>query len=187
MRRLLEFVPRAAFSGLHRSAANAGLQQSYRVEILDPLAIADTSLFRPGTLWRHKGSMLQMASEHTLHMQESFSQMSLEIHHVLSDFTGTCGQAILDAILAGQRDPIQMAQLCNVRVKSPRERVAQTLVGDYRPEHLFTLGQSLEGYRYYQKLIADLNCEILRLMQALPGAAEHPAPMSKRTKSFIMS
>jgi hypothetical protein len=65
--------------------------------------------------------------------------------------------------------------------------VAQTLVGDYRPEHLFTLGQSLEGYRYYQKLIADLNCEILRLMQALPGAAEHPAPMSKRTKSFIMS
>jgi hypothetical protein len=106
MRRLLEFVPRAAFSGLHRSAAKAGLQQSYRVEILDPLAIADTSLFRPGTLWRHKGSMLQMASEHTLHMQESFSQMSLQIHHVLSDFTGTCGQAILDAILAGQRDPL---------------------------------------------------------------------------------
>jgi hypothetical protein len=26
----------------------------------------------------------------------------------------------------------------------------------YRPEHLFTLKQSLDGYRYYQKLIAEL-------------------------------
>ena len=29
-------------------------------------------------------------------------------------------------------------------VKSPRETVAQALVGDYRSEHLFTLKQSLE-------------------------------------------
>jgi transposase len=134
------------------------------------------------SLWRHRASLLQMASEHTLHMQKSLSQMNLQIHHVLSSITGTSGLAILDAILAGQRDPGQLAQLCNVRVKSPREKVAQALVGDYRPEHLFTLRQSLDGYRYYQKLIAELDCEILRFMQALPGAVEHPAPMPERTK-----
>jgi hypothetical protein len=31
-----------------------------------------------------------------------------------------------------------------IRVKSPRETVAQALVGDYRPEHLFTLKQLLD-------------------------------------------
>jgi transposase len=59
--------------------------------------------------------------------------------------------------------------------------VAQALVGDYRPEHLFTLKQSLEGYRYYQKLILELDQETARLMQALPSATEHPMP--PRTKA----
>jgi hypothetical protein len=66
-------------------------------------------------------------------------------------------------------------------VKSPRDKVAQALVGDYRPEHLFTLKQSLEGYRYYQKLILELDQETARLMQALPSATEDPMP--PRTKA----
>ena len=111
------------------------------------------------TLWRHRGSLLEMAAEHIQHMQKALSQMNLQLHHVLSDITGTSGQAILDAILAGKRDPVELAQLCHSRVKSPRDKVAQALVGDYRPEHLFTLKQSLEGYRYYQKLIVELDQE----------------------------
>jgi hypothetical protein len=95
------------------------------------------------TLWRHRGSLLEMAAEHILHMQKALSQMNLQLHHVLSDITGTSGQAILDAILSGQRDPVALAQLCHRRVQSPRDKVAQALVGDYRPEHLFTLKQSL--------------------------------------------
>jgi transposase len=134
------------------------------------------------SLWRHRGSLLQMASEHILHMQKSLSQMNLQIHHVLSDITGTSGQAILDAILAGQRDPVQLAQLCNSRVKSPREKVAKALEGDYRPEHLFTLKQSLDGYRYYQKLIAELDREIESRVQILPSATDCSQPIPNRTK-----
>ncbi|MGC2283795.1 MAG: IS110 family transposase [Candidatus Acidiferrum sp.] len=133
------------------------------------------------TLWRHRGSLLEMAAEHILHMQKALSQMNLQLHHVLNDITGTSSQAILDAILSGKRDPVELAQLCHSRVKSSRDKVAQALVGDYRPEHLFTLKQSLAGYRYYQKLILELDQETARLMQALPSAIEHPMP--PRTKA----
>jgi hypothetical protein len=134
------------------------------------------------TLWRHRSSLLQMAAERTLHMQKALSLMNVQIHHVLSDITGMSGQAIIDAILQGQRDPVTLAQLCNRRVKSPREKVAKALAGDYRAEHLFTLKQSLDGYRYYQKLIAELDQEISRLMQKLPSVQEPSAPMPERTK-----
>jgi len=134
------------------------------------------------TLWRHRSSLLQMAAEHTLHMQKALSLMNVQIHHVLSDITGLSGQAIVDAILQGQRDPVTLAQLCNRRVKSPREKVAKALAGDYRAEHLFTLKQSLNGYRYYQRLIAELDQEISRLMQKLPSVQEPSAPMPERTK-----
>jgi hypothetical protein len=123
-----------------------------------------------------------MAAEHIMHIQKSLSQMNLQIHHVLSDITGVSGLAILDAILAGNRDPVELAKLCNFRVKSPRERVALSLEGDYRPEHLFTLRQSLEGYRFYQNLIADLDHEIETLMRALPTAREDSVSLPKQTK-----
>jgi transposase len=107
------------------------------------------------SLWRHRESLVQMAAQHTMHMQKALSQMNVQIHHVLSDITGVSGMAILDAILAGERDPMRLASLCNWRVRSPREVVAQALVGDYRQEHLFRLRQSLQGFRYYQEMIAE--------------------------------
>jgi hypothetical protein len=100
----------------------------------------------------------------------------------LSDLSGASRQAILDAILAGERNPVQLAQLCNFRVKSPREKVAKALEGDYRPEHVFTLKQSLDGYRYYQKLIDELDREIQRLMHTLPSAVENGQEIPQRTK-----
>lgn len=158
------------------------------IQYLHSVGLLRTS-FRPPdhicavrALWRHRASLLQMAAEHTMHMQKALSQMNLQIHHVLSDITGMSGLAILDAILAGERDPAELARLCHVRVRSPRETVARALEGDYRPEHLFTLRQSLDGYRFHQKLISDLDCEIARLMQTLPNAAENSAPPMTRTK-----
>jgi transposase len=137
------------------------------------------------TLWRHRQSLLQMAAEHILHMQKSLSQMNVQIHHVLSDITGLSGMTILDAILAGERDCLKLAQLCQPSVKSPREKVAQALEGDYRPEHLFTLKQSVGGYRYYQKQIAELDHEIQQLMRAVvsaPDVQDHIPDRTKRTR-----
>ena len=95
------------------------------------------------SLWRHREGLVQMAAEHIQHMQKALSQMNLQLHHVLSDIVGVSGTAILDAILAGERDPVKLANLCNWRIRSPRQTVAKSLEGDYRPEHLFALRQSL--------------------------------------------
>ncbi len=63
------------------------------------------------SLWRHRDSLIQMASVHIQHMQKALAQMNLQIHHVISDITGTTGLAIIDAILAGERDPKVRAEL----------------------------------------------------------------------------
>jgi transposase IS116/IS110/IS902 family protein len=101
---------------------------------------------------------------------------------VLSDITGLSGLAILDAILAGERDPVKLARLCNGRVKSPREKVAKSLEGDYRLEHLFALRQSLIGYRFYQELIAEVDVELQLKMRELPRAEGGPEQIPPRTK-----
>ncbi len=112
------------------------------------------------SLTRHRDNLIQLASTHVLHMQKALDQMNVQLHHVLSDITGLSGIAILEAILAGERSPQVLARLRDGRVKASEETIIQALTGDYRPEHLFTLKQSLAAYRHYQKLIADCDLEI---------------------------
>jgi transposase len=108
--------------------------------------------------------------------------MNLQVHRVLSDITGLSGLRIMDAILAGERDPVTLAQLCHSRVKSSREIVAKSLEGDYRAEHVFALRQSLAGYRYYQTLITEVDQEIERQLADLKTTAEVDSKTPKRTK-----
>jgi len=106
------------------------------------------------SLTRHWDNLIRLASTHVLHMQKALDQMNVQLHHVLSDITGLSGLAILNAILAGERDPRVLARLLDGRVKASEETIVQALTGDYRPEHVFTLEQSLVSYRHHQKLVA---------------------------------
>ncbi|HEY7616482.1 MAG TPA: IS110 family transposase [Terriglobales bacterium] len=116
------------------------------------------------SLLRHRESLVQMAATHVNHMQKALDQMNLQLHHVISDITGLTGLAIVDAILAGERDRFALAKLRHDRIKASEEVIAKSLVGDYRAEHLFTLDQSVTAYRSYQKLIADCDKEIRRCL-----------------------
>jgi transposase len=112
------------------------------------------------SLVRHRDSLIQTASTHVLRMQKALDQMNLQIHHVISDITGLTGLRIVDAILAGQRNPKELADLRDGRIRASEETIMKALIGDYRREHLFTLKQSLAAWRNYQKLIAECDREI---------------------------
>ena len=105
-------------------------------------------------------------------MQKALDQMNLQIHHVISDITGTTGLAIIDAILAGNRDGQALAALRDPRIRASQDTIAKSLVGDYRREHLFTLRQSVDLYREYQRQIAACEEEIQRLMKGLETKAD---------------
>jgi transposase len=95
----------------------------------------------------------------------------------------------VNAILEGERNPLALAKLRNERIQASEEVIAKSQVGDYRPEHLFTLQQSLTAYRSYQTLIEDCDREVRRALQQFhppdpPQASAHDtAPASPRTKT----
>ena len=126
------------------------------------------------SLLRHRESLVQMAATHVNHMQKALDQMNLQLHHVISDITGLTGLAIVDAILAGERDPVTLAKLRHERIRASEEVIARSLVGDYRPEHLFTLRQSVVAYRSYQKLIDDCDAEIRRCLDEFKPPPDGP-------------
>jgi transposase len=89
--------------------------------------------------------------------------------------------AIVDAILAGERDPHKLAQLRDWRIRASEETIVKSLVGDYRQEHLFTLRQSLESYRHYQDQIHKVDARVKRMMQTvLSKVAEGGKPPKEK-------
>ena len=90
--------------------------------------------------------------------------------------------AIVEAIVAGQRDPSQLASLCHARVHADRPTVIKSLTGNYRPEHLFTLKQSLAAYKNYQHLLAECDQEIQRHTGSISGKIDGPGSHSRPSR-----
>jgi len=159
------------------------LQYLHSVGLLRAAFRPDEQVCAVRALMRHRGQMVEMAGQHVQHMQKALTQMNLQIHHVLSDITGQTGLAIIDAILIGERDPDVLALLRDPRVKASPETVRKSLVGHWRPEHLFTLEQSCELYRTYQAKVADCDVRIEEMLGAFPPRVDpdvQPLPPDRK-------
>jgi transposase len=148
------------------------IQHLHSVGLLRGSFRPDDEICALRSLWRHRENLMQLATVHLQHMQKALDQMNVQLHHVISDLAGTTGLAIVDAILAGERDPHKLAQLRDWRIKATEETIIKSLVGDYREEHLYVLRQSLQGYRNYQRMIEDLDVEVKKRMQSLPSRVD---------------
>ena len=78
---------------------------------------------------RYRDNLLGFGAQHIQHMQAALDQMNLRLHHVIADVSGLTGMAIIEAVLAGERDPRQLAKLRDRRIKASEETVAKSLEG----------------------------------------------------------
>ena len=73
--------------------------------------------------------------------------MNVKLTEVVSDVTGVTGMAIIQAILHGERDPLELAKLRNDNCKRTEAEIARALYGNWRAEHLFALQQAVDVVR----------------------------------------
>jgi transposase len=100
-------------------------------------------------------------------MQKSLVQMNIQLTEVLSDVMGTTGQAIIRAIVAGERDPKVLASHRHGRVKASADEITKALTGNWREEHLFVLGQALGVYDDIARHLAVCETKLQGLLNKL--------------------
>jgi transposase len=123
------------------------------------------------SIYRYRQNLISMATEHVQHMQGALDQMNIKLHYVIDDLTGFTGQAIIQAILSGQREPVQLAKLRDKRIQASEEKIIKSLEGDWRKEHLFVLAKAWAQYQEVQKQIQDCDRELLQYTQELEACA----------------
>lgn len=156
------------------------LQYLHSVGLLNASFRPPAAICALRSLMRHREGLMRAACQHLLRVQKALDQMNVQLHHAVTDITGQTGLAILDAILAGERDPAALARLRHFRCKKSEGEIARSLRGDWREEHLFTLRQSLEAWRFHQSQMAECDVRIAGHMDALDDRGDGPAPPSPK-------
>ena len=109
-------------------------------------------------------------------MQKALVEMNIQLTEVLSDVMGVTGQAIIRAIVAGERDPKVLARYRDGRVKASAAEIAEALRGNWREEHLFVLTQALAMYDDIGRHLHECDAKLQRL---LGERAEHAVDLGK--------
>ena len=133
------------------------------------------------TYWRQRNDLVRSATRHIQRIQKVLTQMNIQLANVLSDISGKSGQAIIHAILAGERDPYELAAMCDVRVQASEEEIAQSLEGHWQPDLLFVLKQEQDGYEFCQKQIAQCDGQLEHYLQQRDDRS-HGAPLPEEKR-----
>src|SRR5688572_26655643 len=117
------------------------------------------------TLVRYRRTLVQDNSRFINRMQKSLELMNIKFHTVISDIIGKSGQAVIKAILEGERHAANFLPYIDKRVKADKETIVKSLEGNWRTEHLFTLKESYKMFVIYKDEIAACDQEIEKQLQ----------------------
>ena len=155
-----------------------------------------TGSFRPPeqvcmlrTLVRDKKTLVAESADWVRRMQKSLDQMNVRVHRAVSDVDGVTGIAIVHAIVAGERDPRQLAKLRNKQCHKSEEEIAEQLTGHWREDHLFSLKQALKMYDTIQERIAEYEKETLRKLAEMEREdcrGQEPPKLKNRQKAYAI-
>jgi transposase len=140
-------------------------------------------------IWRLRDRHVHDAARSVQHMQKALTSMNVHLANAISDISGTSGQAIIRSILAGERNPQKLAQLCDQRIQASEEEVARSLEGNWQEDQLFELQHAVDEYDFRLKQIAECDSKLEAYLAVLPArpspgadGAAPPAPVGATGK-----
>lgn len=130
-------------------------------------------------LTRYRAELRQSQNRVANRIQKLMEQANLKLSSVVSNTLGVSGRHMLEAIVAGQEDSQQLAQLARGRLKEKIPQLKQALQGRVREHHRFLLAEYLDEWDALGDRIGRIEGQIetrirpyeaaVTLWQTLPG------------------
>jgi transposase len=163
------------YSGRKTDASDAEwLMMLHSYGLLKPCFQPENIARTMRSLIRHRDNLIHSATREVLHLQKAMEQMNLKLDNVFSDILGKSGQAIIKAILDGERDPKKLSALADSRCKTSKEEIEKSLQATWDEEHLFEMKQSDSLYQTYQQLIMECDTKINEIATRYAAMVDAP-------------
>lgn len=133
-------------------------------------------------LTRYRKSLIRVRADEVNRLQKVLETANIKLTSVVTDVMGATGRAMVRALIAGERDPIRLAQLAKGSLKKKQDALGPAMNGRFRDHHAFIANQILEHIEQLEAHIAECGRHIeecLRpfsefqiLIQTLPGVRQ---------------
>jgi transposase len=133
-------------------------------------------------LLRTRKQLVREQASHVQRLQKTLEDANLKLGSVLTDVMGLSGRAILEALVAGERDPDRLLALVHPRVKAEPARLRAALTGRLTDRHRFLLRLHLGQYDALAAALAEIDVEVerdldpfrdaVRLLRTIPGVGD---------------
>jgi transposase len=123
--------------------------------------------FVPGEAIQELRSLLrarkQLTREQTRHIQriqKTLEEANIKLDSVISDILGLTGRRMIEAMIAGVRNPSKLAALADRRIKASPKELYDALHGRLTDHHRFMLGLYLEQYDALDKAALEIDRQV---------------------------
>jgi transposase len=133
-------------------------------------------------LTRTRKQLVREISQHSLRIQKTLEDANVKLGSVLSNVLGSSGRAILQALIAGQSDPEQLAELAQGTARKKRTELVAALHGRIKPHHRRLLKVHLELIAALEQALLEIDADVgktlapihssARLLTTLPGVSD---------------
>jgi len=129
-------------------------------------------------LTRYRTTLVQERTRVVNRVQKVLEGANIKLSSVASDTLGVSGRAMLEALIKGQKDPAQLAELAKGRLRNKQAQLEQALTGFFRPHHRFLLSHLLSHLDFLEHQLDQLCAEISQQIQSMSVPPEDPQPPS---------
>ena len=95
-------------------------------------------------LTRYRRTLIHERTRENQRVEKLLEDTQIKLSAVVSDMFGVSGRQMLEALIAGQRDPKVLAQLAQGRMRSKLGALAEALTGHFRAHHGYLLRMMLD-------------------------------------------
>jgi transposase len=136
-----------------------------RASFVPPAQIQDVR-----DLTRTRTQLTREVAQHIQRIQKTLENANIKLTSVISNIIGTSGRRILKAMIAGETNPIKLAELGSTRLKCSRAELTAALDGRVTAHHRFLIAHHLSLIGELERHIAAFDARIEKLLRPLRDA-----------------
>src|SRR4051812_46968642 len=111
-------------------------------------------------LTRTRTGLTRARAEEIQRLEKLLEDAAIKLSAVATDISGVSGRAMLEALIAGQRDPAVLAELAKRRLRSKFPALTEALTGRFTEHHAFLARLHLDLIDSYTRAIAEITGRI---------------------------
>lgn len=131
---------------------------------------ADTQALR--SLLRTRKQLVRERSSHVQRLQRTLEDANIKLESTISNIIGRTGRAMVEALIAGEADPVKLAALAHPRIKAAPDRLREALRGRVMEHHRFLLRLHLQQIDALDSGIIEIDREVSERIEPFQAAVE---------------